>query len=101
MRIPIIAFLTLAVPAGGELAAQAIGPSAAPTQAEFREGTSEIDRRDAWPTRAQTEDEVSLTSGTILKNGQDARSTKDKFSCGTGILPVHKSIIENGAISKL
>ncbi|MEG5091307.1 hypothetical protein QUB31_03100, partial [Microcoleus sp. B13-B4] len=34
---------------------------------------------------------------TILKNGQDARSTRDEFSsCGTGILPVHKKIIENG-----
>jgi len=44
---------------------------------------------------------LKLTSCTILKNGQDARSTKDKFSCGTGILPVHKSLIENGAISKL
>jgi len=99
MRIPIIAFLTLAAPAGGELAARAIDPSAAPTQAEFREGTAEIDRRDACPPRAQTEDEVSLTSGTILKNGQDARSTRDELFCGTGILPVHKKLIENGATS--
>ncbi|MEG4573978.1 BamA/TamA family outer membrane protein [Microcoleus sp. N3A4] len=91
MRIPIIAFLTLAAVAGGELAARAIDPSAAPTEAEFREGTAEIDRRDACPTRAQREeDEVSLTSGTILKNGQDARPTRDELFCGTGILPVHK-----------
>ncbi|MEG5064212.1 BamA/TamA family outer membrane protein [Microcoleus sp. B3-A4] len=66
MRIPIIAFLTLAALAGGELAARAIDPSAAPTEAEFREGTAEIDRRDACPTRAQREeDEVigdNLTS---------------------------------------
>ncbi|TAE07874.1 MAG: hypothetical protein EAZ90_26695 [Oscillatoriales cyanobacterium] len=41
-----------------------------------------------------------LTSCTILKNGQDARSTKDEFSCGTGILPVHKKVIENGARSQ-
>ena len=34
------------------------------------------------------------------RTGSSARSTKDKFSCGTGILPVHKSLIENGAISK-
>ncbi|MEG4171133.1 MULTISPECIES: hypothetical protein [unclassified Microcoleus] len=34
---------------------------------------------------------------TILKNRQDACSTKDKFSCGTGILPVQKRLIENGA----
>ncbi|MEG5003200.1 hypothetical protein [Microcoleus sp. B5-D4] len=37
----------------------------------------------------------------ILKNGQDARSTTDKFYCGTGILPVPKKVIENGAISQL
>jgi outer membrane protein insertion porin family len=101
MRIPIIAFLTLAAPAGGELAARAIDPSAAPTQAQLREGTAEVDRRDVCPTRAQTEDEVSLTSGTILKNGQDARSTRDELFCGTGILPVHKKLIENGATSQV
>ncbi|MEG4456234.1 BamA/TamA family outer membrane protein [Microcoleus sp. N9_A1] len=44
MRIPIIAFLTLAQVAGGELAARAIDPSAAPTEAEFREGTAEAQR---------------------------------------------------------
>ncbi|WP_339382876.1 BamA/TamA family outer membrane protein [Microcoleus asticus] len=101
MRIPIIAFLTLASVAGGELGARAIDPSAALTEAEFREGTAEIDRRDACPTRAQTEDEVSLTSDTILKNGQDARSTRDELFCGTGILPVHKKLIENGATSQV
>jgi hypothetical protein len=37
---------------------------------------------------------------TIVKNGQDARSTKNEFSCGTGILPVRKQVIENGAISQ-
>ena len=101
MRIPIIALLTLVAPAGGELAARAMDPSAAPTEAEFREGTAEIDRRDTCPTRAQTEDEVSLTSGTILKNGQDARSTRDELLCGTGILPVHKKLIENSATSQV
>jgi|GEM_PF-771411 len=101
MRIPIIAFLTLAAPAGGELAARAIDPSAALTEVEFREGTAEIDRRDACPTRAQTEDEVSLTSGTILKNGHLARSTRDELFCGTGILRVHKKLIENGATSQV
>ena len=101
MRIPIIALLTLAAPAGGELAARAIDPSAAPTQAQFREGTAEIDRRDACPTRTQTEDEVSLTSGTILKNGQDAREARDELFCGTGILPVDKKLIENGATSQV
>jgi len=34
---------------------------------------------------------------TIVSNRQDACSTKDKFSCGTGILPVHKTLIDNGA----
>ncbi|WP_242728938.1 BamA/TamA family outer membrane protein [Microcoleus vaginatus] len=102
MRIPIIAFLTLAALAGGELAARAIDPSAPATEAEFREGTAEIDTRDACPTRAQREeDEVSLTSGTILKNGQDARSTRDELFCGTGILPVDKKLIENGATSQV
>ncbi|MEP6519638.1 hypothetical protein [Microcoleus vaginatus] len=37
---------------------------------------------------------------TIVKNGQDARSTKNDFSCGIGILPVPKEVIENGAISQ-
>jgi 5-amino-6-(5-phosphoribosylamino)uracil reductase len=31
-----------------------------------------------------------------VSNGQDARSTRDEFSCGTGILPV----LEDGAIGK-
>ncbi|UNU24814.1 hypothetical protein D0A37_14115 [Microcoleus vaginatus HSN003] len=42
-----------------------------------------------------------LTSGIIVKNRQDACSTRDEFSCGTGILPVSKQVIENGAISQL
>jgi len=99
MRIPIIALLTLAAPAGGELAARAMDPTFAPPRAELREGTAEIDRPDACPTSAQTEDEVSLTPGTILKNGQDAREARDELFCGTGILPVDKKLIENGATS--
>ncbi|MEG4486767.1 MULTISPECIES: hypothetical protein [unclassified Microcoleus] len=45
---------------------------------------------------------LKLTSGTILKNRQDACSTR-KFTiyCGTGILPVHKKLIDNGATSEL
>ena len=53
-----------------------------------------------------------------VKNGQDARSTKNEFSCGTGKMPVPKrstknefscgtgkmpvpkQVIENGAISQ-
>ena len=38
-----------------------------------------------------------LRSCTLVSNRQDAYSTKDKFSCGTGILRVHKRIFENGA----
>ncbi|MEG3931067.1 BamA/TamA family outer membrane protein [Microcoleus sp. T3_B1] len=164
MRISIIAFLTLAALGGGELAARAIDPSAAPTEAQFREGTAEAQRAQreedevigdnltlnppsllfvaksrspltkgghggTAPTKGGTrnmlkvglvkgdlggsrlddkrrtaeaqreEDEVSLTSGTILQNGQDARSTRDELFCGTGILPVHHKLIENGATS--
>ncbi|MEG5163428.1 BamA/TamA family outer membrane protein [Microcoleus sp. AT3-A2] len=44
MRSSIIAFLTLAALGGGELAARAIDPSVAPTEAEFREGTAEAQR---------------------------------------------------------
>src|SRR4028118_823236 len=62
MRIPIIALMTLAASAGGELAARAIYPTFAPTQALLRKGTTESDRRDACPTRVQTEAEVRRTS---------------------------------------
>ncbi|UNU24777.1 hypothetical protein D0A37_13915 [Microcoleus vaginatus HSN003] len=41
-----------------------------------------------------------LTSCTIVKNRQDACSTRDEFYCGTGILPVPKQVIENGATSE-
>jgi hypothetical protein len=37
---------------------------------------------------------VNLTPCTILKNGQDARSTKNDFSCGVGILPARKRLIK-------
>ncbi|MEG3967763.1 hypothetical protein QUA00_09075, partial [Microcoleus sp. T2B6] len=47
---------------------------------------------------ADSESRLKLTSCTILKNRQDACSTKSEFSCGTGILPVAKQVIENGAI---
>ncbi|AFZ05251.1 DALR anticodon binding domain protein [Oscillatoria nigro-viridis PCC 7112] len=43
----------------------------------------------------------NLIGGTILKNGQDAREARDEFDCGTGILPVPKQVIENGAIFPL
>jgi glyoxylase I family protein len=42
----------------------------------------------------------NLTSSTILKNRQDACSTRKFTLCGTGILPVHKKLIENCATSQ-
>jgi hypothetical protein len=39
-----------------------------------------------------------VEQASCVSNRQDACSTKDKFSCGTGILPVPKRLIENGAI---
>ena len=55
MRIPIIAFLTLAAVAGGELGARAIDPTVAPREVELREGTAEAQRAQ------REEDEVSAT----------------------------------------
>jgi hypothetical protein len=46
-------------------------------------------------------DAVKLTSCTLLKNRQDACSTKSEFYCGTGKMPVPKQVIENGAISQV
>jgi Phosphodiester glycosidase len=46
------------------------------------------------------ESQLKLTSCTIVSNGLEAHSTKDKFACGTGILPVHQGLIENGATSE-
>jgi hypothetical protein len=42
-----------------------------------------------------------FTSCTILKNRQDACSTRKLTLCGTGILLVHKKLLENGATSQL
>ena len=59
------------------------------------------DGETALPSPYPTKDsKFDRTSGTILKNGQDARSTRDEFAYGTGILPVHKRLIENGATSQ-
>jgi len=43
---------------------------------------------------------VDVTSYTILKNRQDACSTRSEFSCGVGILPARKRLIDNGATSQ-
>jgi 5-amino-6-(5-phosphoribosylamino)uracil reductase len=50
-----------------------------------------------YPTK---DSKFDRTSGTILKNGQEAREARDEFSRFTGILPVHKRLIENGATSQ-
>ena len=64
MRISIIAFLTLAALGGGELAAGAIvDPSATPTEAEFREGTAEIDLPDACSAEIDGPDARSVRQG--------------------------------------
>ncbi|PSB49406.1 threonine-phosphate decarboxylase [filamentous cyanobacterium Phorm 6] len=42
---------------------------------------------------------LDLTSCTTIKNGQDADSTRDEFSCGTGILPVPKQVIEHELVT--
>ncbi len=44
---------------------------------------------------------LNLTSWTLLKNRQDACSTIKFTLCGTGILPVHKKLLENGATSQI
>src|SRR4028118_63794 len=63
--------------------------------------TGQDSRETGLPSPYPTKDsKFDRTSGTILKNGQDARSTKDEFSRFTGILPVHKRLIENGATSQ-
>ncbi|MEG3925004.1 MULTISPECIES: dihydrofolate reductase family protein, partial [unclassified Microcoleus] len=63
--------------------------------------TGQDGRETPLPSPVPTKDsKFDRTSGTIVKNGQDARSTRDEFSSGTGILPVHERLIENGAIVK-
>ncbi|MEG4941969.1 dihydrofolate reductase family protein [Microcoleus sp. F4-D5] len=49
-----------------------------------------------YPTK---DSKFDRTSGTILNNGQDAREARDELFCGTGISPVRKRLIENGATS--
>ena len=39
----------------------------------------------------------SIPERTIVSNRQDACSTRKFTFCGTGILPVHKTLSENGA----
>ena len=63
--------------------------------------TGQDTRETPLPSPYPTKDsKFDRTSGTILKNGQDARSTTEEFSCGTGILPIHKKLIEYGATSQ-
>ncbi len=58
MRIPIIAFLTLAQVAGGELAARAIDPTVVLNEAEFGEGTAEAQGAQGAQGAQREEDEV-------------------------------------------
>ncbi len=44
---------------------------------------------------------LDLKPCTIVKNGQDAHEAREEFSRFTGILPVPKQVIENGATSQL
>ena len=63
--------------------------------------TGQDSRETPLPSPYPTKDsKFDRTSGTILDNGQDARSTRDEFSRFTGILPVDKRLIENGATSQ-
>ena len=63
--------------------------------------TGQDSRETPLPSPYPTKDsKFDRTSGTILKNEQDARSTRDEFSRFTGILPVDKRLIENGATSQ-
>ena len=63
--------------------------------------TGQDSRETPLPSPYPTKDsKFDRTSGTILNNGQDARSTRDEFSRFTGILPVDKRLIENGATSQ-
>ena len=48
-------------------------------------------------SEANSKSRLKLTSCTNVSNRQDACSTKSEFYCGTGILPVHKRLVENGA----
>ncbi len=75
MRIPIIAFLTLAALAGGELAARAIDPSAAATEAEFREGTAEAQRAQ----RAQREEDEVIGDNLTLNRPSLLFVAKSRF----------------------
>ncbi|MEG3985363.1 cation diffusion facilitator family transporter [Microcoleus sp. T3B2] len=44
---------------------------------------------------------IELSSGTILKNRQDACSTNSEFDCGVGILPARKKLVlRSGSILK-
>ena len=42
-----------------------------------------------------------LISSTILNQRQEACEAKSEFSCGVGILPAHRRVIENGARCEL
>ncbi len=65
---------------------------------KLRCGTIVKNGQDARSTKSEFSCGVGILP---VKNGQDARSTKNEFSCGTGILPVPKQVIENGVRCEL
>ncbi|MEG4056216.1 MULTISPECIES: ShlB/FhaC/HecB family hemolysin secretion/activation protein [unclassified Microcoleus] len=65
-----------------------------PTESEHSVAT---ETPDLPPSAANS---VDVTSYSILKNRQDACSTTSDFSCGVGILPARKRLIDNGATSQ-
>jgi outer membrane protein insertion porin family len=70
MRILIIAFLTLAAVAGGELGARAIDRTVAQGEVELREGTPEVDRQNA--RSAEIDRQNACSAEVQTKEGQDA-----------------------------
>jgi L-threonine-O-3-phosphate decarboxylase len=93
----------LVTPAFGDYwrALKAFGAQVLECPLELKSCTIVKNGQDAHSTR----DEFSCETGIlpvpkqVIENGQDAHSTRDEFSCGTGILPVPKQVIENGATS--
>ena len=50
---------------------------------------------------AKISSRLKLISSTLLNNRQDACEAKSEFSCGVGILPAQRRVIENGARCEL
>lgn len=100
MRIPIIAFLTLAAVAGGDLAARALDPTVAPAEVEVREGTAEAQRAQ------REEDEVipilrDLPTSDEIAVAPEVRSPSlksDRHKDFTSLLPTPATIATTAEI---